>query len=145
MRFQNCTLHGYKSVCSSAIWEVKPKTLTCIKCFSHWSPEETALVLTSMREKAGWVRLSQQDEQGSDWFMDIPVVPFESGSVLLSTATYRQLCSGLRADKKATSEALSFLSRGTAGASKVTLISGLEQTFVLTLVIPLVERERIAT
>ena len=77
--------------------------------------------------------------------MGITVVPFESGSALLSTTSYRQLCSCLEADKKATSEALSFLPKGTAGASRATLISGLEQIFVGALVIPLVKRERIDT
>lgn len=33
------------------------------------------------------------------------VVSFESGSALLSTASYSQLCSCLKADKKATGEA----------------------------------------
>lgn len=58
---------------------------------------------------------------------------------------YRQLCSWLEADKKATSKSLSFLPRGAAGASRVTLISGVEQVFLFALVIPLVKRERIAT
>lgn len=72
----------------------------------------------------------------------IAVVPFKSASAPLSTTSYRQLCSCLEADKKATTEALSFLPRGTAGASRVTLISGLERVFLWALVIPLVkERE----
>lgn len=120
----------------------KTKTFPCVKCFSPWSPEETVLVLTSMREKARWVRLSWQDEQGSDWFRGVTGGLLESGSVLLSSARYRQPCSCLEADKKASSEALSFLLRETAVASRVILISGPKQIFVWNLVIPLVKKKK---
>lgn len=120
----------------------KTKTFPCVKCFSPWSPEETVLVLTSMREKARWVRLSWQDEQGSDWFRGVTGGLLESASVLLSSARYRQPCSCLEADKKASSGALSFLLRGTAVASRVILISGQKQIFVWNLVIPLVKKKK---
>lgn len=47
--------------------------------------------------------------------------PSTLDQLLLSAAN-----TGSCADKKATSKALSFLPRGTAGASRVTLISGVE-------------------
>lgn len=133
MCFHNWTLHRYKSVGSSTMWEVKPGA-SVTEELQRQQP-----LLWPGRERrpdsSGWpARINRL----------IPKYPCPSLPLWMGAAQhckYRQLCWCLEADKKATRKALSFLPRGTAGSSRVTLIYGVEQIFLLALVIPLVKRE----
>lgn len=85
--FQNCILHRYKSVGSSAIWEVKPKHLPALSASVTDQLQTPSSVLTSMRES----RMGQAVPAGwtGQWLIHgITVVPFKSASALLSTASY---------------------------------------------------------